>query len=143
MAQEQLSELLLIYPDDDRKLAVPTLSLRSLVGNPAESALGWNSVCHPKNTTLHGYEKWLLNRVLWTGRLRNDFFRVPKRAIWRDQAVSEYITNVERFLESLRLLVHITGHHCNKLPLTHSRLTVAIIVGLLGTSQRPPVFIYN
>lgn len=58
---------------------------------------------------LHGYEKWLLNRILQTDWLRNDFFRVPNRAIWRDQAVGEYIANVERFLERLLLLIHITG----------------------------------
>ncbi|KAM6513638.1 hypothetical protein FALCPG4_016021 [Fusarium falciforme] len=105
MVQNQLSELLLIHPDDDREMVVPPLSLRSLGDNPAESAPGWSFVCHIKNTILHGHEKWLLNRILQTGWLRNDFFRVPSRAIWRDQAVSEYIANVERFLERLLLLL--------------------------------------
>ncbi|SCO92628.1 uncharacterized protein FRV6_16756 [Fusarium oxysporum] len=82
IAQAQLSDLLLIHPeDDDRELVAPSLSLRSLADNPAESAPGWSFTCHPKNTALHGHEKWLLNRILQTSWLRNDFFRVPKRAI--------------------------------------------------------------
>ncbi|EWY79884.1 hypothetical protein FOYG_16949 [Fusarium oxysporum NRRL 32931] len=106
----QLSDLLLIHPeDDDRELVVSSLSLRSLADNPTESAPGWSFICHPKNTALHGYEKWLLNRILQTSWLRKDFFRVPKRAIWREQAVSEYVTNVDRFLERLLLLIHIMG----------------------------------
>ncbi|ESU08354.1 hypothetical protein FGSG_11579 [Fusarium graminearum PH-1] len=110
IAQAQLSDLFLIHPDDDdRDLVVPSLSLRSLADNPAESAPGWSFICHPKNKALHGHEKWLLNRILQTSWLRNDFFRVPKRAIWREQTVSKYVTNVDRFLERLLLLIHITG----------------------------------
>ncbi|KAJ4129463.1 hypothetical protein NW765_016336 [Fusarium oxysporum] len=110
IAQAQLSDLFFIHPEDeDRELVVPSLSLRSLADNPAESAPGWSFICHPKNTALHGHERWLLNRILQTSWLRNDFFRVPKRAIWREQAVSEYVTNVDRFLERLLLLIHITG----------------------------------
>ncbi|KAK3935636.1 hypothetical protein QBC46DRAFT_346420 [Diplogelasinospora grovesii] len=90
--QKQLADLLLIHPDEDREAVVPPLSLRSLLDNPSESGPGWSFIRHPANTILHGHEKWLLNR-----------------AKWRGQAVKDYLALINQFLETLLLLIHITG----------------------------------
>jgi hypothetical protein len=108
-AQQQLADLLLVHPDEDREAVVPPLSLRSLQDNPAESAPGWNFVQHPANTALHGYEKWLLNRVLDNTWLQKDFFGSGLQAKVRSQAVENYLSLVDGFLETLLLLVHVTG----------------------------------
>jgi hypothetical protein len=108
-AQKQLADLLLVHPDEDREAVVPPLSLRSLQDNPAESTPGWNFVRHPANTMLHGYEKWLLNRVLDNTWLQKDFFESRLQARVRLRAVEDYLSQVDRFLEMLLLLVHVTG----------------------------------
>jgi hypothetical protein len=108
-AQKQLADLLLIHPDEDWEAVVPPLSLRSLLDNPSESAPGWSFMRHPANTILHGHEKWLLNRVLDNPWLRKDFFESELQAKWRGQAVKDYLALVDQFLETLLLLVHITG----------------------------------
>jgi hypothetical protein len=58
---------------------------------------------------LHGYEKWLLNRVLDNTWLQKDFFESRLQARVRLRAVEDYLSQVDRFLEMLLLLVHVTG----------------------------------
>jgi hypothetical protein len=109
VAQTQLAELLLLHPDEDREAVIPPLSLRSLLDNPAESAPGWSFIKHPSNTMLHNHDKWLLNRVLDTPWLRKDFFKSQLQAKWHGDMVYSYLSKVDRFLETLLLLVHMTG----------------------------------
>ncbi|KAI8710673.1 hypothetical protein NCS52_01548100 [Fusarium sp. LHS14.1] len=104
-AQNQLASLLLVPPDTERKDVVPQLSLRSVVGDPSESAPGWNFTCHPRNEVLHGHRRWILDRILKETFLRRDFFENEQTAKWRLQTVGRYLSTVNAFLERLLLLV--------------------------------------
>ncbi|KFY27816.1 hypothetical protein V493_03286 [Pseudogymnoascus sp. VKM F-4281 (FW-2241)] len=94
IAQQQLHDLLLVHEDEDRGVVAPRFNLRSLKDDPSISELGWNFLKHAENSTLHGHEDWLLTRV---------------SAKWKKQVVHRYLKQVDSFLESLLLLVHITG----------------------------------
>lgn len=105
-AHALLEEILLVHPTEIREEIVPPISLKDLKDNPAISAPGWNFLRDPRNTALHGYERWLLHRVLDEDRLQADFL---KRGKWRRAAIKQYKSRVEAFLELLLLLVHITS----------------------------------
>ncbi len=77
-AHNQLSDLLLIHEDDKYESVVPLITLRRLVDNPGMNEAGWNFIQHPQKTSLHGYEAWLLNRVLDNDQLRKVFFYAHK-----------------------------------------------------------------
>ncbi len=85
------------------------IPLRSLVDNSGMSEAGWNFLQHEKNTSLHGYEAWLLNRVLNNDQLRKVFFYTYKASAWRRAEVQRYLDDARVFLEKLLLLIHITG----------------------------------
>ncbi|KDN63954.1 hypothetical protein CSUB01_12491 [Colletotrichum sublineola] len=115
-SQDALAELLLIHPDEDRTEIVPALSLRQLADNPAERQPGWSFLQHPQNTSLHGHERWLLRRVLNNEWLRKDFVTTHSSVVssrrkfaFRRDAIEQYYQSVDRFLERLLLLAHITG----------------------------------
>jgi hypothetical protein len=108
-AQDNLAELLLVPPDTERQEIVPTISLRSLMDDPSDGRPGWSFLDHPGNEVLHGYQRWILNRVLKESFLRNDFFENARTAKWRLHAVARYLSTVNAFLERLLLLVHIAG----------------------------------
>ncbi|KFY31540.1 hypothetical protein V493_01012 [Pseudogymnoascus sp. VKM F-4281 (FW-2241)] len=80
-----------------------------LADDPSISELGWNFLKHSENLTLHGYEDWLLTRVIKTDWLRDEFLENPQSVKWKKQAVHRYLKQVDSFLERLLLLVHITG----------------------------------
>lgn len=109
MTRDQLAELLLVHPDEDREAVVPFISLRSLLDNPSESTPGWSFIQHKDNTVLHKHEKWLLSRVLDNDWLRKDFFHHHAGAKWRHDIIRRYLADVDSFLERLLSLVHITG----------------------------------
>lgn len=89
---------------------MPALSLRSLVDNPAESAPGWSFVQDLRNEVLQGYGRWLLDRIVENNWLCKDFLGASGVTVrWREGAVASYLAQVERFLERLLLLIHITG----------------------------------
>lgn len=109
ITQQQLHDLLLINEDEDRESVTPTFNLRSIKDDPSISEPGWNFLKHAENSALHGYEDWLLNRVIRTDWLRDEFLENPQSAKWKKQAVHRYLKQVDSFLERLLLLVHITG----------------------------------
>ncbi|RKK53181.1 hypothetical protein BFJ69_g17838 [Fusarium oxysporum] len=108
-AQDNLAELLLVPPDTERQEIVPTISFRSLMDDPSDGRPGWSFLDHPGNKVLHGYQRWILNRVLKESFLRNDFFENARTAKWRLHAVTRYLSTANAFLERLLLLVHIAG----------------------------------
>lgn len=119
LAQEQLAGLLLIRPDESREDIVPALCLRRLRDDPTIQQKGWSFIDDKRNAELHGYERWLLRRVLECEWLQEEFLARPKwmkpsrssmvAAKWKAQAVEHYLAQVDTFLERLLLLVHITG----------------------------------
>jgi hypothetical protein len=105
-AQGQLEEILLVHPTETREQVVPPIALKDLKDNPAIIEPGWNFLQDPRNTALHGYERWLLNRVLEKDWLQDEFLKEGK---WRTAAIKQYRSRVNAFLEQLLLLAHITS----------------------------------
>lgn len=103
-AQNNLAELLLVPPDTEREDVVPKISLRYLVDDPSDGRPGWSFLDHPWNNVLHGYQRWILDRVLKEPFLRNDFFESERTAKWRLHVVGRYLPIVNAFLERLLLL---------------------------------------
>jgi hypothetical protein len=109
LAQQQLHDLLLIHKEEDRESVAPKFNLRSLKDDPSIGEPGWNFLKHVENTALHGYEDWLLNRVIKTDWLRDEFLENEQGAKWKKKAVYRYLKQVDSFLERLLLIVHIAG----------------------------------
>ncbi|KAL5351043.1 hypothetical protein ACLOAV_004617 [Pseudogymnoascus australis] len=97
------------FMDEDRESVTPKFNLRSLKDDPSISEPGWNFLKHTENSALHGYEDWLLTRVINTDWLRDEFLESPQSAKWEKQAVHRYLKQVDSFLERLLLLIHLTG----------------------------------
>ncbi|KFY56414.1 hypothetical protein V496_06705 [Pseudogymnoascus sp. VKM F-4515 (FW-2607)] len=81
-AQDQLQQLLLIHAEEARADVVPMLRLQDLKDNPALNQLDQSFLTDPRNPSLKGYDRWLLNR---------------------------YLRQVDEFLERLLLLAHMTS----------------------------------
>jgi hypothetical protein len=105
-AQTQLEEILFVHPTEVREQIVARISLKDLKDNPAISDPGWDFLQDPRNTALHGHERWLLNRVLEKDWLRDELLKQGK---WQSAAIKQYRSRVDAFLEQLLLLVHITS----------------------------------
>jgi hypothetical protein len=108
-AEAQLHSLLQVCSDEESRIVIPALDLRSLKDNPAVSTPGWSFLQDPRNTALQGYERWLLNRITGTERMREDFFVEVEPARWRRPAAERYLKQVDAFLERLILIVHIVS----------------------------------
>ncbi|KAJ9654637.1 hypothetical protein H2201_008965 [Coniosporium apollinis] len=126
LAQEQLAGLLLIRPDESREDIVPALCLRRLRDDPTIQQKGWSFIDDKRNAELHGYERWLLRRVLECEWLQEEFLARPKwmkpsrssmaAAKWKAQAVEHYLAqrNGERrrnlSIQHGRVIIHTTYH---------------------------------
>jgi hypothetical protein len=80
IAQQQLHDLLLIHEDEDRESITPKFNLRSLKDDPSIGEPGWNFLKHTENSALHGYEDWLLTRVIKTDWLQDEFLESQQSA---------------------------------------------------------------
>lgn len=112
-AQSQLEGLLLMHPQQRREDLGIDFRMHRVVDDASDSSCNWNLLKSERNTKgpLPVRENWLLERDLdehWLGEefLRDEGTGGPR---WRPTAVQRYKTKVEEFLESLLLLVHITG----------------------------------
>lgn len=108
-AGEQLRSLLYMQLEEDTIAHLPELDLKRLKDNAAVKTPGWNFLCDPRNTTLQGYERWLLNRVISTDQLRKDFFLEAESARWRRPAAERYLKQVDTFLERLLLIAQLVS----------------------------------
>jgi hypothetical protein len=112
IAQSQLHELLLVNPEENREDVVPALALRTLKDDPTVTKPGWSFLKDPRNTALHGHERWLLNRVANTDWLQEEFFAKStsgKTTKWSRKAAEHYLQQVDAFLHRCLLLVHIAA----------------------------------
>lgn len=79
-----------------------------------ELSIGWSFLKHPSNG-LESWRTWLLDHLPAETPLRERFVagadnsQTSARALWRDDAVCEYMRGVRRFQESLFALVHLSG----------------------------------
>ena len=109
----QLEDLLLVNQEEKMEEVVPKLNLRRIKDVPKENARGWSFLKDERNgTELPDGSRWLLKRMLDNNWLRDEFVRAVKedgKMVWRTEAVDIYLAKVDRFLERLLLLVHITS----------------------------------
>lgn len=111
-AQTQLESLFLLGPDEDRSSIVPRFSLYKLRDNPSITAFGWNFLSDERNQDqLPRQDDWFLKRVLGSERLQEQFccLDIWDEVVWDMKSIQEYCKTVNAFLETLLLLIHITG----------------------------------
>lgn len=111
-AQQQLESLFLLGPDEARVDIVPRVSLYKLRDNPAVTTFGWNFLHDERNQEhLPRHDDWLLGHVLGSERLQEQFCTLDHwdEVIWSIKSIKEYCKEVNDFLETLLLLIHITG----------------------------------
>ena len=114
LAQQSLEELFLLHEEETRGDVVPAFNLYDLQDDPVNNRRGWNFLQHPANARAlpSTGKRWLLDRVLSTDWLRDEFLEVrssDSEVTWRSSAVDQYLEQADRFLEQLLLLIHITG----------------------------------
>ncbi|GAB7336608.1 hypothetical protein MBLNU13_g10306t2 [Cladosporium sp. NU13] len=112
-AQSQLEGLLLLHPQQRRNDLGVDFWMHRVADDASNSSCSWNFLRLERNTTgqLPIRDNWLLERVLDEHWLSDEFLKDAgsDNLRWRPTAVRKYKTKVEEFLESLLLLVHITG----------------------------------
>jgi hypothetical protein len=108
-AQDRLEKLLLLHPDEERDATVPALDLLSIKDDPSRAQVGWSFLQDPRNGALAGRDEWILDRVLHHDWLKREFLATKAGSRWKQVAVRQYLRQVDQFLESLLLLVHLTG----------------------------------
>ncbi|RHZ49046.1 uncharacterized protein CDV56_103939 [Aspergillus thermomutatus] len=100
LAQAELTQLFLLHEEEVQEEALPTQG-----------------------------ERWLLDRVLGADWLREEFMEIHQigqrdEVLWQEGPVDQYLQQVDRFLQRLLLLVHVTGGQPGRatelLTLTHS-----------------------
>ncbi|RJE16981.1 hypothetical protein PHISCL_10682, partial [Aspergillus sclerotialis] len=100
-----------------REDVVPPIALSKLADNPVNNQPGWNFTQDVRNRemlspTNERGDRWLLDRILTALWLREQFVEIGatnSQVIWHQKAVADYLSRVDRFLERLLLLVHLTG----------------------------------
>jgi hypothetical protein len=115
-AQAELAGLFLLHEEEAREEVVPRLALHELQDDPTNNTRGWNFLRDPrtrKALPVQG-DRWLLDRVLGADWLREEFLEIRQvgqvdEVLWREGPVANYLQQVDRFLQRLLLLVHITS----------------------------------
>jgi hypothetical protein len=112
-AQQELEDLLLLHPEEARDDIVPPVHLYRLQDNHSNGQKGWNFLKDQRNADelQEGGDRWLLNRVLENDWLRDEMVAMnPESQLrWKKKAVQAYFDKVDKFLERLLLLIHMTG----------------------------------
>ena len=109
-AQEQLQDLLLIT---DREDEAPFLDVNQLTDDPTKTHRNWTFLQEPRNREIlaTGSQRWLIDRIIRTPDLRKRFVQLQSNNSiqWFPKAATAYIDQVDRFLERLALLIHLTS----------------------------------
>jgi hypothetical protein len=112
-AQDQLEELLLLHHEQRREDVGVDFQMHRVTDDASESRCSWNFLQSERNRggPLPARDSWLFERVLDEGSLSDQFLKREgaDRLRWRPKAVERYKARVQDFLESLLLLIHITG----------------------------------
>ncbi|EDN03549.1 predicted protein [Histoplasma mississippiense (nom. inval.)] len=114
LTQHKLEQLFLVHEEEAREVVVPRLVLAQLADSPTNNQRGWNFLRAPQNCKALPTtgERWLLDRVLTTDRLRAEWVAVrpsDHQVVWDTAVVDDYLQQVDGFLEQLLLVVHLTG----------------------------------
>ena len=112
-AQSQLEGLLFVHPQQCRNDLGVDFWMHRVADDASNNSCSWNFLKLERNTTgqLPIRNNWLLERVLDEHWLSDEFLKDAGSGNlkWRPTVVQRYKTKVEEFLESLLLLVYITG----------------------------------
>ncbi|KAL4744952.1 hypothetical protein BDW72DRAFT_187612 [Aspergillus terricola var. indicus] len=115
-AQAELEGLFLLHEDETRADVVLRLALHELQDDPTNNQRGWNFLRHPRTKAALPTpgERWLLDRVLGAEWLREEFLEVRRvgqadEVLWHEGPVDQYLRQLDRFLQRLLLLIHVTG----------------------------------
>ena len=112
LAQTQMENLLLLHPDECKEATVPAFRLRHLKDDPSNNTRSWSFLVDSRNhEELSNKSRWLLDRILNTDWLRDEFLKLNAngRYHWLSSSVDQYLSQVDEFLERLLLLIHITS----------------------------------
>jgi hypothetical protein len=116
LAQAELEGLFLLHEEEMREQVVPRLTLYELRDDPTNNQRGWNFLKDSRTRAALPTtgERWLLDRVLETSWLRDEFLELCRisqedHVLWREGVVTRYQQDIEKFLERLLLPIHITG----------------------------------
>jgi hypothetical protein len=110
--QALLEDLFLLSHEEKRENVVPSFALHRVRDNPAKVENGWSFLLDERNhSVLPGHREWLLHRTLKNEGLRDDFVTIDRehKVVWCRAKAQEYLKKVDKFLESLLLLIHITS----------------------------------
>lgn len=112
VAQRLLEKIMMLHPEENREDVVPLLHLHNIRDNPTVIDNGWNFLQDNRNkASLPDGSTWMLRRVLDKEWLREDLVSTDaqSKVEWKPKALQEYRRQVNRFLEHLLLLVHLTS----------------------------------
>jgi hypothetical protein len=78
LAQADLAQLFLLYKEEVREEIVPQLALHKLQDDPTKNQRGWNFLRDQRTQAALPTtgERWLLDRVLGTDWLREEFLQL-------------------------------------------------------------------
>jgi hypothetical protein len=112
LAQADLAQLFLLHKEEVREEIVPQLALHKLQDDPTKNQRGWNFLRDQRTQAALPTtgERWLLDRVLGTDWLREEFLQLHQngqqdQVLWQAGVVDQYLQQVTAFLERLLLLV--------------------------------------
>ncbi|KAG2001178.1 hypothetical protein GB937_010415 [Aspergillus fischeri] len=112
MLQSQLNGLLLQTLSSSPP-PIPQLHLSELHDDHAHPGTGWNLLRDPRNKTqLAGHERWVIDCIIADPLLREQFIEPSSernRLTWKKQMATEYLTQVDQFLERLLIVCHLTS----------------------------------
>jgi hypothetical protein len=108
-AKSRLEKLFLLKPGESFSNIVPAPRLFAIKDNPSESKAGWSFLLDQRNNHLFDGSTWLVDRILGNEELMVRFFQNSDEGTWKPKAIDEYLSNLQSFLETLWVLVHVTS----------------------------------
>lgn len=111
-AQRDLEHLLLLRPAERRDEVVPSVALHRLRDDHSNTEKGWNFLQDDRNSDqLRDGNDWLLNGVFDNDWLMDEMLSLTqdRQVLWKTDAVQAYFSKIDRFLEQMLLLIHLTS----------------------------------
>ena len=89
---------------------IPNIPWKRIFDNPLDSTPFSNFLLDPRTQLgLDSPEKWLFNRIATSPDLASRFSIPGPQLTWNSQKLSDWISNIQLFLEKLLILAHIIG----------------------------------
>jgi len=108
--RKQLAELFLIQSDEELAEVAPSPRLYATKDLPREAREGWSFLMDERNEHLFDGSTWMVDRILGNTKLFDQFLlKKSNKPSWRGVAVVDYLNKVSAFLETLWILVYLTG----------------------------------